>query len=656
MRRLSTLPARNPRRRKNPMFYREPGSTSAFSPVTGQRLRTMLAAQSPGSHPLEYFGEDEHFWSPERVKEVLDANPALRRHFENPEEAVKAVLAALETMVAHKTLPDLLPAGDAGVRVSALASAVPLVRELGKRTTLLESGSSRATPYFIGFVNALRQYQQGLVIQVPPFGQDFGPETVNPYVAVNMVRPFSRRLRVGDVGYRVPPSGYEGRLFDYGPVLVTETSTFPGAAQRLRVQTILPDNRLGDEAVLGEWQVLRADEMPPHGAYRRVDPSIFAPMPSPQDATSAREEKGRRAKPKVAAVVSPSGAYLTYVVLFDPAVLVRGELSEQDVLGFATATVVVPPTGFARISVAAAEPGYAYLMYAILAKHIASQHPGTQLQGSYQQTEYAKRFWARQPNGAIASMAPADFKRTFGMTYASGVAAGDELAQRLAKALNVTDKDARERLRSLGSAYFDDYYGVSSTASNRLGPDRLRRPASPRETVEAVRKVSSRKLASRDLALVVEQSAFSGSIKGYLFTVPKGKSTLTPASLLAVWDIRRPTQPGARFGDFADDLYGPLAASKRTPEGEAVMQVLREFNTDAETPRTRREAKKWAARGEALKVALANAGQTNLRAYLEYLDKAARNYGERASRIESAGKRKLNPRRDKLAVRIFMPV
>jgi hypothetical protein len=360
-------------------------------------------------------------------------------------------------------------------------------------------------------------------------------------------------------------------------------------------------------------------------------------------------------KPKVIAVVSPSGAYLTYVVLFDPAVLVRGELSEQDVLGFATATVVVPPTGFARISVAAAEPGYAYLMYAILAKHIASQHPGTQLQGSYQQTEYAKRFWARQPNGAIASMAPADFKRTFGMTYASGVAAGDELAQRLAKVLNVTDKDARERLRSLGSAYFDDYYGVSSTASNRLGPDRLRRPASPRETVEAVRKVSSRKLASRDLAFVVSQIPYGG-IRGYLFTVPKGKSTLTPANLLAVWDIRRPSYSGARVGDFADDLYGPLTASRRTAEGEAVMQVLREFNTDAETPRTRREAKKWAARGEALKVALANAGQTDLDAYLNYLDRAADTYAGRAARIAGEGKKRLNPRRDKLAVRIFMPV
>lgn len=694
-------------RRQNPLFARHRDSTQ-YIPVRAGRLAEMQRIH--GEHNIVSFGTPGAFWTPERVEDFLNRNPDLRgKRFPTRGEAVVAVSDALYRMVLAGQIPDLphsrrTAADDHARAAHQLATSVPLLQDLGHNTEL-SADRQRMRPYRVGLLTVPhdeRMWERGNIRHARPYAKDFGDEGFPPWVLRYMVRPDARRVRQGDIVYFLSGSvSEEGTLAQYYPhtvlrvradaehsdenVLAFKYTIRPADTRSsLRQGTNYANGEWDIE--VNEWDVLRQDEMPPNGDY--VRPELTMPGSAAQagealtaaavaatasaaqagealtaaavaaptsDTASSTATKVRRPKAKVIAVMSPFGVSYAYVVLFDPAVLVRGELSEDDVLGFATASYS-NTSNDARISVAASEPGYAYLLYATLAKHLASSFASAVLRGSYQQTEYAKRFWARQPNGAIAGMSPDDFKRTFGMTYASIVAAGEELTRRLAVALGARENDARERLRSLGSQYFDDYYGVSSKASRRLGPDKLRRPASPRETVEAVRKASARKLASRDLALVVSQDEFFGGIKGYLFTVPRGKSTLTPANLLAVWDIRRPSQPGARVGEFADDLYGPLARSKRTAEGEAVMQVLREYNTDAETPHTRREAKRWAARGEALKVALANAGQTDLQAYLEYLDKAASNYGERARRIESEGKRKLNPRRDKLAVRIFMPV
>jgi hypothetical protein len=388
---------------------------------------------------------------------------------------------------------------------------------------------------------------------------------------------------------------------------------------------------------------------------RRKNPplAVTPKPPSAVEALTAGATKTHKRTPKVIAVLSEPGDAYDYVVLFDRAVLSRGELSEADVLGFATASYS-EYRNEANISVAAAEPGYAFLMYATLAKNTASQHPGATLRGSTSQTEYAKRFWAKQPNGAIEDMSPSLFLNTFKVTYASMTSAGEELVRRLAKALGTDEGSARNRLRSLGSNYFDDYYRVSNTASTRLGPEKLPRPASPRQTVEEVKKLTTRKLSSSNLAMVVTTVPYYGHIRAYLVAVPKGKSTITPANLVAEFDPKRPGYPGERVGDFAE-VYGPLAARKLSPEAAKVMQVLREYNTTAETARARREIAKWATRGETLKAALAAAGMTDLDGLFAYLARGARTYGERAQRIASEPPRKLNPRHKKFAVTIVMP-
>jgi hypothetical protein len=367
----------------------------------------------------------------------------------------------------------------------------------------------------------------------------------------------------------------------------------------------------------------------------------------------ARPTKRRSEKPEVIAIVSQSGSGYPYVLLLDADVLKKGELSEDDVLGYANAGYGNSfQTAF--IGLAAAEPGFAYLMYATLANTLAKDHPGAKLKGSNCQTEYAKRFWARQPGGAIPLMLPADFRQRFGTTYADLVEGGNNAVRRLASALGPgsSEADARQYFNFLGRTYFEDYYGVSLSASQSLGPDKLPRPAAPRETIAEVRKAATKKLNARDLAFIIVGPY---SQTGYLLSVPSGQSTFTPANLLA----RLPAAPTfsrvlREASSFS--LFGRLKVAPTTPALDAIIQALREYNTEVETARTTREVAKWVARGDALTTALASAGITDLNAFFSYVSRAASQYGTRASRIDAAGKRKLNPRRDRLAVRIFMPV
>jgi hypothetical protein len=341
-------------------------------------------------------------------------------------------------------------------------------------------------------------------------------------------------------------------------------------------------------------------------------------------------------------------------VLIDADVLKKGEFSEDDVLGYASANLNYAGTG-ASISVAAAEPGFAYLMYSLLANLIAFEHPGAKLKGSTCQTEYARRFWARQPGGAITQTAPNDFRQKFGSTYQDFKESGDKVVQRLARSQGQSEAEARGELNRLGSNYFSAYYGVSMAASQYLGPALLPRPAAPRETIEAVRAAQKKTVNARDLAFIVDGTPNALSATGYLLSVPRGQTTFTPANLLARFNAARSYTRGLRDVG-ALNLYGRLIAQPTTPALDSIVQMLREYNTEVETERTKREVAKWVARGDALKDALAAAGITNLNRFFYYFSTAADSYAGRAARIAGEGKKRLNPRRDKLAVRIFMPV
>jgi len=664
-------------RRKNPLFYRERDMPSrSWRPIREKALRELSESlgEEAFNNKYKYEGDNEPFWTWDRMEDFRARNPDIRNaSYRTPEEAASAVLLALNDMVIRKNIPDLaFTRGE--MRVLPLADAVPLIRDLGVFTTRA-SATDRQTiyPYRVGLLGTphdKRRHDRGRVIQAPSYGPDFGPEEVNPYIAEHMTRPTSRKVVAGEVVYLIPPGTAQGDTSKYEPYRVLRVSLAPPETTGLDYRpsdllTIRPadtamsvlhrvDYSHGHaDLVVNEWAVLKEDEMPPDTDYPRA---VTPKPPSAVEALTAAATRPSKGAPKVVAVLSePSNTYYEYVVLFDPAVLVKGELSEADVLGFTTAEHS-SYRNEATISVAAAEPGYAFLMYATLAKHIASQHPGAALRGSTSQTEYAKRFWSKQPNGAIVDMPPALFKRTFRASYASITSAGEELVRRLANALGTNERSARNRLRALGSTYFDDYYRVSSTASSRLGPAKLPRPASPRQTVEEVKKLTARKLSSNSLALVtVNRSRYGHPVTlSYLLSVPKGKSTLTPANLLAEFDPVRPTLPGERVGDFAE-VFGPLAARSLSPEAAKVRQVLREYNTTAETARARREVAKWSARGETLKAALAAAGMTDLDGFFAYLMRGASGYGERAQRIAQEGSQRLNPRRKKFEVTVVMP-
>jgi hypothetical protein len=664
-------------RRKNPMFSRVRGSGRGWQPTREKSLRELQdhLGEEAFNERYEYFGDNEPFWTWDRMEDFRAQNPDIRSaSYKSPEAAIRAVREALERMVAQGSIPDLAPARGE-VNHYPLARAVPLIRDLGPFTTRVSATDHRTIyPYRVGLLGTMhdkRMHDRGRVIQAPPFGADFGPEAVNPYIAEHMTRPASRKVVTGEIVYRIPPDALRGDAAEYDPYRVLSVAPAPPERTGLdyrpsdlltlrkadTAMSILNGrdySRGYDDAVVDEWDVLKEDEMPPDTDY----PRVVAPRPAPVagEALTAAAAKPLSKKTKVIAVVSePGQGSYDYVVLLSPDVLVKGELSEADVLGFATASYYANRNE-ATISVAAAEPGYGFLLYATLAKSIASQHPHAMLRGSNVQTKYAERFWARQPGGAVGDMPPALFRKTFGMTYASITSAGEEVVRRLAASLGGyrAEQRARDNVRSLGSTYFDDYYRVSNRASAFLGPEKLPRPASPRQTLEEVKKLTERKLSSNSLALVVTTVPPYGTTRAYLLSVPKGKSTLTPANLVAEFDPTRPGYPGARAGDFAD-VYGPLAARKLSPEAAKVMQVLREYNTDAETALARREVAKWAARGEVLKGALAVAGLTDLDGLFSYLSRGARTYGERAQRIAGEQPRKLNPRRKKFEVTIVMP-
>jgi hypothetical protein len=242
----------------------------------------------------------------------------------------------------------------------------------------------------------------------------------------------------------------------------------------------------------------------------------------------------KKSAPGVIAVVDHYQSNSLAVLLLDSAVAKRKTLTENDVLGFATAAYY-PSSNVAAISVAAAEKGYANLLYGTLANALSDPARFTlgagatkpALVGSSCQTEYAMRFWAKQPNGEILALPAKDFKNKFGVEYAKVTKAGDTLVQRLMAFRGMSDDDARRRFYDLGNRYFGDYYGVSLGVSGSLGPSKVPRPAAPREVSMHLIESAARPIRPNDLALI--------SMGNYavLLEVPRGESTLEPKNLLA---------------------------------------------------------------------------------------------------------------------------
>jgi hypothetical protein len=391
-----------------------------------------------------------------------------------------------------------------------------------------------------------------------------------------------------------------------------------------------------------------------------VDANVtLAPRKMEALTPDALKVRGPRLPSKAVAVVSPVDApdwqYLQ-VLLLDPKVLKRRNVTGNDVLGYATAQLNNWHND-ATISVAAAEKGYGYLLYAAMANLAATvaEHRGAarpDLVGSSCQTEYAERFWARQPGGVVRPLSKADFKKQFKTTYESIVGAGDTLVKELAPQYAGHLRAARDAIFTLGSRYFEDYYRVSNFASGSLS-GKLERPHSPRSTVGDILGSRKRRFSTRSLALVTLPTN-NDLPRAYLVHVPRGDTTLEPEDVLA-------SIPGdtRRFGQRRRLRFrGRLSMDSDQPYVKTLEASLEALGLPFGTVAQRQQHLVMLERGEALKEAMIAAGipETEIPTFLDYLDRAAEEYTTRAASIEREVPLSFNPRRFPSSIRIFMPV
>jgi hypothetical protein len=390
-----------------------------------------------------------------------------------------------------------------------------------------------------------------------------------------------------------------------------------------------------------------------------VDANVtLAPRAMEALTPDALKVRGPRLPSKAVAVVSPvdvpDGQYLQ-VLLLDPKVLKRRNVTGSDVLGYATAQLDNWHTD-AMISVAAAEKGYGYLLYATMANLAATvaEHRGAgrpSLTGSSCQTEYAERFWDRQPGGVVRPLSKADFKKQFKTTYESIVGAGDTLVKELAPQYAGHLRAARDALFRLGSDYFGAYYRVSTFASGYL-PGKLARPHSPRATVGEIFGSRKRKFNVRSLALVALPTN-TDLPRTYLVHVPRGEAALEPENILAeILGGMRKYGPPRRVLP-----RGRLSLESNEPYVKTLMASLETLGFPSATVAQRQEHLVMLERGEALKEAMVAAGipETEIPTFLDYLDLAAREYTGRATEIEREVPLFFNPRRF-APLRVFMPI
>jgi hypothetical protein len=455
----------------------------------------------------------------------------------------------------------------------------------------------------------------------------------------------------------------DGGIGDYREQHLHRYSELP-----LRLRQVVPDPnvqapvpsqtaRTGRAARTASERVARIQQ-------EAIDPNLTL-APQKVEALSEKSLTVKKGKlpARAIAVVTPvkDATYDLYVTLLDPGVVRRKRITGQDILGHAS--VDIEQSGDGTIGVAAAEPGYGYLLYATAATLLGEvaryrRGPGAtaSLKGSYSQTKYAKRFWSRQPGGVVAPLSEADFKRQFGTTYTSLTQKGDRLAQRVAKAYGLPLPEAYRDIRMKGSSYFSDYYSVSSRAS-QVGPSLVPRPASPRETVATFQRRKKRRPVERNFALVLSE-VYSGSRlpDTYLVEVPRGASSLQPENVLArvAGDDSYIARTVEVFGQFGIDYHaGEVYA-------QDIRNRLRALFKASETPANRRKHERMLRRGEALKTSLRQAGFTSnqdIGNLFSYLGQAASTYAGRAHEIEQDTPLLVaNPRRFPLSVPIFMPV
>jgi len=396
------------------------------------------------------------------------------------------------------------------------------------------------------------------------------------------------------------------------------------------------------------------------------------PAPAAEAITSDALKVPKNAKrlpARAVAVVTPvpSGSSARgdlFVLLLDPKVLRQKTVTGQDVLGYATSTYDFQRDE-AQIEVAAAEKGYGYLLYATmanLAQEVAKSNRGGKptLRGSSLQTNYAERFWGRQPGGVLKPLSEDEFRAQFGTTYEALTKRGEALVEKAVKATGTDLQTVLATFRfDLGSPYFSSYYDVSSMASFRLDVARLPRPASPRETVSAILKSRKRgEFRTQNLALLPLGLASATRIPpSLLIEVPRGTSTLQPENVLArihAGTDGRDLRSVHRFGRLH---FAEMADPRSVVE---LMALLETYQTTHATTEQVRQTRRMRERGLALKEALEDAGfQTDedIRAYGLYLATAANSYTERATEVERMPPVKVaNPRRFPRAVTITMPI
>lgn len=629
------------------------------------------------------------FWTEEAVEALFKEQPQIGEAFGNTDVLDEAVHDALKKSweaggVARRLAPDRRGA------LYQLANRVPVARlfQLEK-------------PFGVGYLPR-SEWERGEGLQLR--SRDNSAQE-----GEREVRPSQHRFRVGEPVYRmssfsawVPnaqnpdPLGYvTGEVVTSEGQLVVVTSP-AGRDEMFSEQELHRYNDLPASIrrvvpppapTRPSSQPAPASVQPPPAAEKRVRPvrgvryaqplpeivarvrkqvadAALAVAPTKVEALSEKSLKVKKGKlpARAIAVVTPvkDVNYELFVTLFDPGVMRRKRITGQDILGHASADI--DRSGDATIGVAAAEPGYAYLLYATMATllgEVALRRHGKRarpvLKGSYSQTKYAKRFWSRQPGGAVAPLSEEDFKAQFGTTYKTLTQRGVRLAKQVAKAENVVMEAAYRDLRRKGSDYFSDYYGVSSEASS-VGPTLIPRPASPRETVEALQRQKGRRPVEQNLALVMLGEPTGASLpETYLVEVPRGASTLQPENILA--RVFGPDSAGTRdttlFGQFRRDL------SSGETYAQDIVTRLRTLFMAGESAENRRKHERMLLRGESLKAALKQAGfgGYDMDNFFSYLARAANVYAGRAQEIErDAPLLVANPRRFPLSVPIFMPV
>jgi hypothetical protein len=684
---------------KNPRLRRNGTYAKRISPWAGEGVWDILSDVTDpqqvrvgqGEEYVEVWGTPgTTFWTEEAVDALFREQPQIGEAFGNTDTVDTVVFDALNKSWDDGGIARTLAPSKSGA-LYQLANRVPIFRmfEFGK-------------PFTVGYIPHAF-WLRGEGVQV--LNRDNSAKE-----GMHEVRPEQARFRVGEPVYRM--SSYAAWVPDAqnpDPLgyVTGETGTIEG-------QLVEVEQSDGSREMFGEHELHRYSDLP--ASIRRVvRPPATMPyssrsapassQPAPSSATRAQPVRGVRyahpvseivarvrrqvadtslavAPPKAEAlsdtslkvkkgklparaiaVVTPvkDVNHEVFVTLFDPGVMRRKRITGQDILGHASADI--ERDGDGTIGVAAAEPGYAYLLYATMATllgEVARERHGKRarpvLRGSYSQTKYAKRFWGRQPGGAVAPLSEEDFKAQFGTTYKALTQRGVRLAKQVAKAENIYLEPAYRDLRMRGSIYFSDYYAVSTTASG-VGPTLIPRPASPRETVEALQRKKGRRPVERNLALVmIEEPTGDYFPMTYLVEVPRGTSTLQPENILA--RIFGPESAGMRdvalFGQFRRDLSSGEAYA------QDIVTRLQTLFMAGESAANRRNHERMLQRGEVLRTALKQAGfarDQDMGDFFDYLGRAANVYAGRARNIEQDTPLLVaNPRRFPLSVSIFMPV